>query len=377
MTSSRATNSAMMLWLQADLQANTNQWLIAFWHHPPYSRGSHDTDQPIEVESLQIRQNFLPVLEAHGVDLVLTGHSHSYERSHLLNGHYGLSSTLQPQMILNSGGGREGANGAYAKPRGYGLPNFGTVYGVVGCSSLLGGGALNHPVMYYSSNTLGSMVLEVSGDRLDARFIRDTGPVIDWFTILKTNTAPVAEAQTLVLPGNTNSVVQLSATDLNRDPITFNLDMLPTNGLASGLDQVSGLLTYAPASNQTGGDTFTFTAFDGQSVSQPALVMIAIYVPGGTNSPPSPDVSINVAAAGGGSTLTWLAVAGVRYRVHYSDGNAQGGYNGQFTPLERSAALEIAPGNPGMPVTMTFADDFTLTPFPAHGIRYYRIEIVP
>lgn len=28
-----------------------------------------------------MRENIVPILEAHGVDLVLTGHSHSYERS--------------------------------------------------------------------------------------------------------------------------------------------------------------------------------------------------------------------------------------------------------------------------------------------------------
>ena len=38
----------------------------------------------------------VPLLEAHGVDLVLSGHSHAYERSVLLDGHYGDSSTFSP-----------------------------------------------------------------------------------------------------------------------------------------------------------------------------------------------------------------------------------------------------------------------------------------
>ena len=45
----------------------------------------------------EMRQNALPILEAYGVDLVLTGHSHSYERSFLIDGHYGASSTLRPR----------------------------------------------------------------------------------------------------------------------------------------------------------------------------------------------------------------------------------------------------------------------------------------
>ncbi len=37
---------------------------------------------------------FLECAEAAGVDMVLSGHSHSYERTVLLDRHYGISSTL-------------------------------------------------------------------------------------------------------------------------------------------------------------------------------------------------------------------------------------------------------------------------------------------
>ncbi|MDH5540225.1 MAG: metallophosphoesterase family protein, partial [Rhizobacter sp.] len=43
MASSRAAGSAMLNWLQQDLAANTKEWTIAFWHHPPYSKGVHDS----------------------------------------------------------------------------------------------------------------------------------------------------------------------------------------------------------------------------------------------------------------------------------------------------------------------------------------------
>ena len=92
MTSGRTTNTAMFNWAVNDLQTTTQQWVIAFWHHPPYTKGSHDSDA--ESDLVAIRQNWLPVLESYGVDLVLSGHSHCYERSYLLKGHYGLSSTL-------------------------------------------------------------------------------------------------------------------------------------------------------------------------------------------------------------------------------------------------------------------------------------------
>ena len=43
-TSDRTPGSAMLTWLEADLAATAQDWLIAYWHHPPYSKGSHDSD---------------------------------------------------------------------------------------------------------------------------------------------------------------------------------------------------------------------------------------------------------------------------------------------------------------------------------------------
>ena len=54
-------------WLRTDLAANTNRWTIAYWHHPPYSKGTHDSDSIYETELSEMRQNFNPILEAGGV----------------------------------------------------------------------------------------------------------------------------------------------------------------------------------------------------------------------------------------------------------------------------------------------------------------------
>src|SRR5205814_1778512 len=81
------TLSPQVEWVKKDLQANNKTWVIAYWHHPPYSMGSRNSD--IDDELWKIRQNFIRILERYGVDLVMCGHSHVYERSYLLNNYYG------------------------------------------------------------------------------------------------------------------------------------------------------------------------------------------------------------------------------------------------------------------------------------------------
>jgi len=115
---------------------------------------------------------------------VLNGHSHSYERSFLLDGHYGLSSTLLPGMKLDPGDGRLDGDGAYAKPLAR-TPHGGEVIAVAGSSAQVSGGALDHPAMAFSLNALGSLVLDVHGDSLEGRFLDDLGAVRDSFAIVK------------------------------------------------------------------------------------------------------------------------------------------------------------------------------------------------
>ena len=192
MTQSRATNGAMADWLRADLATTSNQWMIAFWHHPPYSKGSHNSDLPHEVETIEMRQNILPILEEGGVDLVLNGHSHNYERSYLLRGHYGNSTNFSPEMILDEGNGREHDTGAYIKPTSGPLANQGTVYIVAGNASHVEDARYgHHPAMFTDELQTGSLVLEINSNRLDAVFLRETGAIDDAFTIIKGSPAPL------------------------------------------------------------------------------------------------------------------------------------------------------------------------------------------
>jgi hypothetical protein len=83
--------SPMIEWLHADLDARTQEWTVVFCHHPPYTKGSHDSDDAEDSAGrlIDMREKVVPILEEAGVDLVLNGHSHDYERSYLIDGAYG------------------------------------------------------------------------------------------------------------------------------------------------------------------------------------------------------------------------------------------------------------------------------------------------
>lgn len=70
--------SAQYAWLEADLaQAAADphvRWIVATFHRPPYSSGSHGSDHGV-------REAWSPLFERYGVDLVFNGHDHHYERS--------------------------------------------------------------------------------------------------------------------------------------------------------------------------------------------------------------------------------------------------------------------------------------------------------
>ena len=180
--SGKRPGNPQLIWLEQDLAANTNDWVIAFWHSPPYSRGSHSSDG--EQNLIQMREFAVPILENYGVDLVLCGHSHSYERSFLMDGHYGYSTSLTPSMIKDGGSGRTNDTGAYRKPSTGPAARQGAVYVVAGSAGQRSG-VYSHPAMFMSLHQYGSVVIDIDGDRLDARFLRETGAVDDHFTILK------------------------------------------------------------------------------------------------------------------------------------------------------------------------------------------------
>jgi uncharacterized protein (TIGR03437 family) len=96
------SSARMLAWLDADLAATGKYWKIVFLHHPPYPTGFHLGD-PICV---LVQQNVTPIVENRGVQLVLSGHEHGYERSWpLLAGQQVYSGPSTTYVITGGGGG--------------------------------------------------------------------------------------------------------------------------------------------------------------------------------------------------------------------------------------------------------------------------------
>ncbi len=181
------TTGAQTSWIKADLAANTNKWTIAYWHHPPYTMGSHNSDT--ESELVNMRTRLIRILERLGVDMIICGHSHDYERSYLLNGHYGTEGSFNPSThaLSNSSGYYDGSANSCPYITDSNTPNHGTVYVVAGSSGADGGVQAGYPhnAMPFSVDDGGMLYFEVEDNRLDAKFIRRDGAIADRFTIMK------------------------------------------------------------------------------------------------------------------------------------------------------------------------------------------------
>lgn len=203
------TSGAQATWLKADLAANTKRWTIAYFHHPPYTKTSHSSDYNAgagELDLVAIREKFVRILERNGVDLILCGHSHGYERSYLLKNFYNTYASPLEDANFNAathtGTGNtqnakyDGTANACAFAYNSGNFNHGSVYVVAGTAGQVSNAsqAAGYPqnCMYYSYVDVskgGCLYFEIDSNRLDAKFISYTTaptPVIrDQFTILK------------------------------------------------------------------------------------------------------------------------------------------------------------------------------------------------
>lgn len=177
----RHPSGAMAQWLRTDLEKTKADWLIAYWHHPPYTKGSHDSDK--ESNLVEMREHIMPILEAGGVDAVFTGHSHIYERSMLMDGAYA-TPTVAEGVILDDGDGDPEGDGPYRKSAGL-HPNEGTIQVVAGHGGAKVSRKGTMPVMKRIIVENGSVLVSVEGNRMTGVMVNHAGEHRDTFALVK------------------------------------------------------------------------------------------------------------------------------------------------------------------------------------------------
>ena len=129
-----------LAWLDDQLKASGSDWKICFFHHPPYSSGeTHGSNETL-------RTQLEPIFVKYGVNVVLTGHEHFYER-------------IKPQK--------------------------GIAYFIAGSSAKLREGNIKPADFEATGFDTGYtfMVIEIVGDDMYYQALTDTGKTIDSGTI--------------------------------------------------------------------------------------------------------------------------------------------------------------------------------------------------
>lgn len=154
-------------WLDRDLAANPDEWKVVYLHHPVYSGVPKRWNN-------RLRETLAPLLARRGVDLVLVGHEHWYERSKALEGTHMVQATV-------------GAGGKSVVP--FVFPQ--------------------EPWNQYREVSFGHLEVEVGASALVGRYVRRDGTIADTFTVKR----PAADAvngaalvrPTSVAPSDSNS----------------------------------------------------------------------------------------------------------------------------------------------------------------------------
>lgn len=177
----RRPTALMARWLRQDLDKTKADWIIAFFHHPPYTKGSHDSDR--EKQLIEMRTHVMPILEGGGVDLVLSGHSHIYERSMLMDGAYATPTTAE-YVILDDREGNPRADGPYQKSAGIN-PHEGAIQVVAGHGGTTIRRKGTMPVMRKIILEHGSVIIDIEGDTLTGTMVDKYGEERDYFGLIK------------------------------------------------------------------------------------------------------------------------------------------------------------------------------------------------
>jgi predicted phosphodiesterase len=170
-------------WLDQDLAASKAPWKIAMYHAPTFNLEGHKSDA--------VRLTFLPVFEKYGVDVVVAGHSHMYERFVPLfrKGPASVGAASRPITFITAGGG--GAplvKGAAAGPKPAILARTERAYHY--CVFTVDAETLHVETLGADGAKIDALVITKKGGRYDAAYLAQARPMEEAILVQGVLTAP-------------------------------------------------------------------------------------------------------------------------------------------------------------------------------------------
>jgi len=146
----------------------------------------------------------------------------------------------------------------------------------------------------------------------DSASLSATDDVVITVNAASANTAPVANAQSATTAEDSAKALTLSGSDANNDALSFAIVTQPANGTLSGS---APSVTYTPAANYNGADSFTFKVNDGKADSAAATVSLTVTA---VNDAPT----LSQAASADATTVSPTIGTTVRVAASDVDGDA-------------------------------------------------------
>ena len=176
------TDSEQYSFVVNDLRNAANnpdiKWIIVSMHYPFYA--SPNTCKESDCAGNEdYRDIYHPLFDKYGVDLVLQGHVHNYQRSYPLN--FNQESSSKPLITSTSKANYENPNGVIFAIVGTGGVNF---HGLSGSASFMA---------YQQDSKFGILDMHFSDNKLDAKFVTNDGSPLDHFSISKTAKKKIIE----------------------------------------------------------------------------------------------------------------------------------------------------------------------------------------
>lgn len=287
LTANRTTE--MLSWVDADLAATTKPWKIVVLHQAVFSVGPHGTWGDMQSNS-RMRSLLVPILQNHGVQFVIFGHDHMYQRSKRIrvdgsgkivrNGDCSVAETSSGIVFIGVGNGGDDLHTRQLSPDPCGTPGYTSAVSSYGDGyDFVAIRQNGDPVIYDGTaqapttptERYGFTQFSISGSTATVTAYNTNGEVLDQFTLTSTGTGGSSDSTTPSIPTG------LSATTISSSQINLSWNASTDNVGVAGYRIYRGGTLLSSATSTGYSDT-------GLSASTTYSYTVAAYDAAGNTS---------------------------------------------------------------------------------------------